>query len=68
MAEAPFFKESSHKAAVEKHVSNVPGPTGGSTHGAGVVGNGGAYPTFATPGQDGYGEVTSGTKGHPLTD
>jgi len=63
MADAPFFDKGSHEAAVSKHVSNVPGKTGGATHGGGVVPAPGD-----TPGMNGYGEVTSGQKGHPGTD
>jgi len=57
------FSEGSHNAKVNAQVSNIPGKTGGEMHGGGVVPAPGD-----TPGMHGYGEVTSGTKGYPLTD
>lgn len=68
MSDVAAFDEGAHSSKVNAHVSNIPGKTGGEMHGGGVVGKGGAYPTFETPGMHGYGEVTSGQKGHPGTD
>lgn len=57
------FDESAHASKVNAHVAQVPGKTSGATHGGGVVPAPGD-----TPRMNGYGEVTSGQKGHPLTD
>lgn len=63
MAQNPAFEESAHVAKVNVHVANIPGKTGGAMHGGGVV-----PPPGDLSGMHGYGEVTSGQKGHPGID
>jgi hypothetical protein len=57
------FDESAHASEVNAQVSRVPGKTSGAMHGGGVVPAPGDL-----SGMHGYGEVTSGQKGHPGTD
>lgn len=57
------FPGASHRTLVEGFVRGVPGRTAGAMHGGGVIPS-----PDPTPGMHGYGEVTSGQKGHPGTD